>query len=70
MIKRRPSKLANDLDSYMRYRAGREGVPYQLSPGFFEDHPAVSYFGVIVLNGELVEDEQNPDAFEAWKALQ
>jgi hypothetical protein len=63
-------KWADELDCYMRYRASREGVGYDLSPQFFEDHPAVCYFGVIVRNGRLVEDEQNPSAFAAWRALQ
>jgi hypothetical protein len=68
MIKQR--KWAAELDCYMRYRASREGVDYGLSPQFFESHPAVSYFGVIVRNGKLVEDERNPSAFAAWRALQ
>jgi hypothetical protein len=57
-----------ELDLYMRFRAEREGVEYDLSPEYFKAHPAASYFGVIVKDGELVEDEQYPEAFAAWKA--
>jgi hypothetical protein len=57
-----------ELDLYMRFRAWREGVEYSLSPEFFEANPADSYFGVIVRDGELIEDKQNPEAFKAWKA--
>jgi hypothetical protein len=60
---------ASELDAYMRFRADREGVEYGLSPEFFDANPADSYFGVVVRDGALIEDKQNPEAFEAWKAL-
>lgn len=63
------SDVADQLDSYIRFRASREGVGYALSPAFFREHLAkgvATFFGVAVRDDELVEDEQRPDLFAEW----
>jgi hypothetical protein len=58
-------QAAQMLDAYIRYRARREGVGYELCPEFFEAalHTGCrGFFGVTVRNGKLVKDEQSAEA--------
>lgn len=64
------------LHSYMKFRAEREGVRCTLTPTYFEDawnKGCRSFFGVKIeaYQGETptMTDDQNPEAFAAWKAL-
>jgi hypothetical protein len=63
-------QLANSLDAYMRFRAGHEGVDYQLTVEFYEERlkdGIDGFFGVRFADGKLTEDEQFPHLFEQWK---
>lgn len=58
------------LDSYISFRAKREGVSYGLDPLFFLgalDGGCREFFGVTVDRGELVNDNQFPAFFKEWK---
>jgi hypothetical protein len=58
------------LDSYISFRAKREGVSYGLDPLFFLgalDGGCREFFGVTVDRGELIKDEQFPKLFNDWK---
>jgi hypothetical protein len=63
-------RAGSRLHSYMAFRAKREGMEYALSEAFFA-HAFLRdfrlFFGVHVSeSGDLLSDEQNPDAFEAF----
>jgi hypothetical protein len=61
---------AKALDAYMRFRAEQEGVEYQLSPKFFADaieQGCEMCFGVTFQNGQLLDDEEQPELFRRWK---
>src|SRR5579872_566215 len=63
--------LAEQLDEYMRFRAGREGVEYHFSSIFYLlalDKGVRSFFGVLVSDTALVTDHQQPKLFRQWKA--
>jgi hypothetical protein len=58
------------LDSYIAYRARREGVQYGLCPEFFLAalHGGCDvFFGVTVRKGQLVKDDQFPEYFAEWQ---
>jgi hypothetical protein len=75
--------LARQLDAYMRFRANREGVGYELNPQFFHEalcqgctqffgvtmgaNPACGSFAKPTEIFELAGDEQNPEAFAEWR---
>jgi hypothetical protein len=64
-------ELARQLDAYIAYRARKENVGYDLSPEFFSKHldlGAVEIFGVVIQDGKLVEDKQQPQVFAEWLA--
>jgi hypothetical protein len=64
-------KLSMQLNSYIRFRAEKEGVKYELRPEFFESGIMVGrvsgFFGVHFADGELVDDEQFPEIFKQWQ---
>ena len=65
------AKLANDLDEYMRFRAGKEKVEYELSTDFFllqlrED--IRTFFGVECDDAGMLRDTRFPHLFKAWRA--
>jgi hypothetical protein len=68
----RTQHVAEILDEYMRFRAAKEGVGYDLSPEFFQAamwQGCDMFFGVTVEGDELISDEQQPELFEQWKKL-
>jgi hypothetical protein len=63
-------KTANLLDAYMRFRAKKEGVGYELSPDFYREEILLGvrdFFGIVVENGKLVCDKEQPRMFEQWE---
>jgi hypothetical protein len=63
--------VANELHAYMKFRARRERVDYDLSPSFFAAalHEGVRhFFGVECGKHGLLEDEQQPEMFAQWQA--
>ena len=61
---------AEQLDSYIRFRASCEGVDYSLDSKFFHQilaMGAVKVFGVTINQGRLVKDDQQPALFAEWK---
>jgi hypothetical protein len=63
--------MAKKLNAYMRFRASREGVAHEHSVDYFRRLPldcAIS--GVVIHGGELIEDNQNAEAFADWRGLQ
>ena len=65
------AKLAYDLDEYMKFRARKENVEYDLSPDFFllqlrED--IRSFFGVECDDERMLRDTQLPQLFKEWRA--
>jgi hypothetical protein len=64
-------KTAKLLDAYMRFRAKEEGVSYELSPDCYRKESLVGgsdFFGIVVENGKLVCDNEQPRMFEQWEA--
>jgi hypothetical protein len=58
------------LDSYLRFRAHLEGVPYELTPEFLQipfDLGMRGFFGVRVSKKGIVRDYHNPEALAAWR---
>jgi hypothetical protein len=54
---------AEQLHQYIRFRADKEGE-YGLDPDFFAQALRVgagSIFGVVVRDGQLIEDDQQPE---------
>jgi hypothetical protein len=67
------SEVAKQLDAYLRYRAGKEGVPYEMRPAFFHKHSEEALaecFGVTIDNGRLSADNQRPELLAEWKSMQ
>lgn len=63
--------VADDLHEYMRFRAGEEGVKYDLSPEVFQDlidNGVYTFFGIEIDNDNILSDTQNPVAFAEWQA--
>jgi hypothetical protein len=63
-------KTANLLDEYMRFRAKKEGVCYELTPDYYRKEILVGvsdFFGIVGENGKLVCDKAQPRMFEQWK---
>jgi hypothetical protein len=64
-------RLAHELHEYVRFRAAKEGVGYELTPGFFCDalkKGCDNFFGVQVGAKELLWDDQFPEFFAEWKS--
>jgi hypothetical protein len=64
-------KLANDLDDYMKLRARKEKLEYELSPDFFLLHlreDIRSFFGVECDDARMLRDTQFPHLFKEWQA--
>jgi hypothetical protein len=64
-------RLALLLDDYMKFRASKEGVAYDLDPQFFLNATGKgiwNFFGITAdpETGTLTEDFQNPPVFEEW----
>jgi hypothetical protein len=68
------TRLGEDMDNYMRFRARHEGVAYELTPEFFVSGFLAGcrmFFGIEVdqdADGVLVilGDEQQPDMLREW----
>lgn len=72
MIEITPLETGKTLDAYMRFRAADEGVAYGLTPDFFADaleHGCEMFFGVVVQDGQLIADEQQPETFKKWRKV-
>jgi hypothetical protein len=62
--------LADQLHSYMTFRAKKEGVNYGLDPSWFEMHLRAGvylFFGVATDDQEIIRDKQNPKALAEWR---
>jgi hypothetical protein len=62
--------LGKKLDAYMRFRSRREETNYSLTPEFYRDAILIGttrFFGITFRGLELVNDEQNPDAFTSYQ---
>jgi hypothetical protein len=65
-------QIAEQLHRYLKFRANQEGQQYSLDPQFFLDalqQNVTKFFGIKVYLGGLESDEQNPEAFAKWTAL-
>jgi hypothetical protein len=63
--------IAEQLDAYMRFRAAKEKVGYDLSPAYFQhaiDHGCKMFFGVTIDRHGITGDEQQPVTLEQWWA--
>ena len=63
--------LAEQVHAYMNFRAAREGVGHGLNLEFYEDalkKGSTGFFGVVVRDGAIVEDRQQPKLFKEWLA--
>ena len=61
---------ALQLHDYIAFRAAHEGVGYDLGPGWFLaalTKGCTGFFGIEVGPHGIIKDEQNPDAFAAWR---
>lgn len=57
------------LEEYMRYRATREGLPWQLNVDFLHRYYEAgirTFFGVALNREQLLEDAQQPEMFADW----
>jgi hypothetical protein len=71
MNKKKATILGKKLDEYMRFRAAREETNYALTPEFYRDSILIGttkFFGITCKGVELVNDEQNPDAFAVYQS--
>jgi hypothetical protein len=60
---------AEALHAYMTFRAAKEGVGHKLSVSFYRrqlDRGVTDLFGVLVLDGKLLGDGQQPALFDEW----
>ncbi len=65
------AKLANEVDDYLKFRARKESVEYDLSPNFFLLHlreDMRSFFGVECDDQRMLRDTQFPHLFKEWRA--
>ena len=65
-------KNAKAVDTYMRFRARLEGVEYDLPLSTYEvalRSGVNTFFGVTVVNGELISDAQQPELLRMWKKM-
>jgi hypothetical protein len=72
MTREQATKLGKAYDAYIRFRAQKEGVRYELTPEFFEAglmSGCSCFFGVSYAADKLTEDFQFPEFFEQWKEL-
>jgi hypothetical protein len=66
------NKLAAALDSYLRFRAEREGVGYGLGIGFFKkllNRGVRNFFGIHCDGTQILYDDQQPKIFIEWRTL-
>ncbi len=62
--------VAEQLHDYIRFRAEKEGVGYDLGVSFFERallSGCVQFFGVTIKGNQLIKDKEQPDLFNEWK---
>jgi hypothetical protein len=67
-------ETAKLLDSYMRFRASKEGVGNEFTAQFYAQgiRAGIGCFFGVTFNeddGKLLADEQCPDLFEQWSKL-
>ena len=69
----RVNLLARELHAYMDFRAQRENLRHEFDVEFYVDalahKRAEVFFGVHVGENSLLWDDENPAAFQAWKAV-
>jgi hypothetical protein len=61
--------LAEALHAYIQFRAGKERLPYMLSPSFFANRlrdGVRTFFGVECNGGAMIADHQFPHLFAEW----
>ena len=69
MAKTYPPSLYR-LEEYMRYRAARAGLPWQLDVAFlhrYYEEGARTFFGVAINHDQLLADAQQPEMFADWQ---
>lgn len=69
MLQNSARAAAEQLHAYMTFRAAREGVGHTLPVNFYTKairKGCVSFFGIQVRSGKLLEDQQRPDLFAEW----
>jgi len=60
----------HELDSYMAYRAAAEGLQWGISLAILQDcyeRGVRNFFGVSLNHAKLLDDEQQPNLFHAWR---
>jgi hypothetical protein len=66
------NQAAMDLDDYVRFRAIKQGVGYELSEDFFRHALRTGcrgFFNITVAkDGRLVRDDEYPEWFEEWRS--
>lgn len=69
----RTNILARELHAYMDFRAQRENLEHGFDVEFYAHwlmhKRAEAFFGIHVGENTLLWDEENPIAFQAWKAV-
>jgi len=68
----KPKELADQLHSYMTFRAAKENMPHTLDKNFYLQGilQGVAFFGIHYDVNGIVSDAQNPTALEEWRANQ
>lgn len=64
--------LADQLHSYMRFRAAREGVPYEFTAPQFRIHlrdGVRDFFGIETSDRKIIRDRQKPELLDEWQKL-
>ena len=62
--------LAKEYNEYMKFRAAKEKIKYELDIKFYAMHLAAGYaffFGVYNDGNHLILDKQKPEIFKEWQ---
>jgi hypothetical protein len=64
--------LADELHRYVKFRAEKQGFPYDLDAKFFAGYIKArvrGFFGVETTSTRIVRDTQRADLLAEWKSL-
>ncbi len=66
------ANMAKELHKYIKFKAAKQGVAYELDSQFFASAMAAGikcFFGAVIEGDRIVEDAADPDLLREWHKM-